>query len=148
MKAPGRLEVERFPMPDPGPGAVLMKVTYSGICGTDKHTYRGESRQYAGTDHERDIVREHLSHCVEIMGIETIDIGSEARAFRLRQGGDRAFVGRVGKFAEAGPAAVQRRLDGREGSLHDVADLLEGIAKNILQYDSAALSHWKMHEGP
>jgi hypothetical protein len=47
------------------------------------------------------------------MGIETIDIGSEARAFRLRQGGDRAFVGCVGKFAEAGPAAVQRRLDGR-----------------------------------
>ncbi|HYT12182.1 MAG TPA: zinc-binding dehydrogenase [Candidatus Nitrosopolaris sp.] len=56
MKAPGRLEVERFPKPDPQPGAVLMRVTYSGICGTDKHTYRGESKQYAGTDHERDIV--------------------------------------------------------------------------------------------
>lgn len=56
MKAPGRLEVERFPMPDPKPGAVLMRVSYSGICGTDKHTYRGESKQYAGTDHERDII--------------------------------------------------------------------------------------------
>ena len=56
MKAPGRLEVERFPLPEPAPGAVLMKVTYSGICGTDKHTFRGESKQYAGTDHERDIV--------------------------------------------------------------------------------------------
>src|SRR5258705_13293633 len=56
MKAPGRLEVERFPLPEPAPGAVLMKVLYSGICGTDKHTYRGESKQYAGTDHERDIV--------------------------------------------------------------------------------------------
>lgn len=33
-----------------------MKVLYSGICGTDKHTYRGESKQYAGTDHEREIV--------------------------------------------------------------------------------------------
>src|SRR3981081_2940606 len=55
MKAPGRLEVERFPLPEPAPGAVLMKVTYSGICGTDKHTYRGESKQYAGTDHERDL---------------------------------------------------------------------------------------------
>ena len=43
-------------MPEPERGAVLMKVTYSGICGTDKHTYRGESKQYAGTDHERDIV--------------------------------------------------------------------------------------------
>jgi len=56
MKAPGRLEVERFPLPDPQPGAVLMRVSYSGICGTDKHTYRGESKQYAGTDHERDLV--------------------------------------------------------------------------------------------
>jgi len=55
MKAPGRLEVERFPKPQPQPGAVLMRVTFSGICGTDKHTYRGESKQYAGTDHERDI---------------------------------------------------------------------------------------------
>jgi L-iditol 2-dehydrogenase len=55
MEAPGRLEVERFPMPNPKPGAVLMRVSYSGICGTDKHTYRGESKQYAGTDHERDI---------------------------------------------------------------------------------------------
>ncbi|MHB8611440.1 MAG: zinc-dependent alcohol dehydrogenase [Candidatus Dormibacteraceae bacterium] len=56
MKAPGRLEVERFPLPDPKPGAVVMRVSYSGICGTDKHTYRGESKQYAGTDHERDLI--------------------------------------------------------------------------------------------
>jgi len=56
MTAPGRLEIQRFPLPEPAPGAVLMKVTYSGICGTDKHTYRGESKQYAGTDHERDII--------------------------------------------------------------------------------------------
>src|SRR2546430_6035426 len=55
MTAPGHLEVRRFPLPEPGPGAVVMKVTYSGICGTDKHTYRGESKQYAGTDHERDL---------------------------------------------------------------------------------------------
>ena len=27
---------------------------HSGICGTDKHTWRGESLQYAGTDHERE----------------------------------------------------------------------------------------------
>jgi len=56
MTAPGHLEVRRFPLPDPERGAVLLKVTYSGICGTDKHTFRGESKQYAGTDHERDII--------------------------------------------------------------------------------------------
>jgi L-iditol 2-dehydrogenase len=52
---PGVIAVREFPMPDPGPGAVVMKVRYSGICGTDKHTFRGESKQYAGTAHEKDI---------------------------------------------------------------------------------------------
>src|SRR5213083_2796027 len=33
MTAPGHLELRHFPRPDPAPGAVLMKVTYSGICG-------------------------------------------------------------------------------------------------------------------
>jgi threonine dehydrogenase-like Zn-dependent dehydrogenase len=53
MKAPGLIEVEKFPRPAVEPGAVLMKVQYSGICGTDKHTFRGETVQYAGTPHER-----------------------------------------------------------------------------------------------
>jgi threonine dehydrogenase-like Zn-dependent dehydrogenase len=53
MKAPGRVEVEEFPRPEVQPGAVLMQVIYSGICGTDKHTFRGETIQYAGTPHER-----------------------------------------------------------------------------------------------
>ena len=52
---PGVIALREFPMPDPAPGAVIMKVHYSGICGTDKHTFRGESKQYAGTPHERDL---------------------------------------------------------------------------------------------
>ena len=52
---PGVISLREFPMPDPAPGAVIMKVHYSGICGTDKHTFRGESKQYAGTPHERDL---------------------------------------------------------------------------------------------
>src|SRR5262249_58070099 len=52
---PGVISLREFPMPDPAPGAVIMKVHYSGICGTDKHTWRGESKQYAGTPHERDL---------------------------------------------------------------------------------------------
>jgi threonine dehydrogenase-like Zn-dependent dehydrogenase len=52
---PGVIALREFPMPDPAPGAVVMKVHYSGICGTDKHTFRGESKQYAGTPHERDL---------------------------------------------------------------------------------------------
>jgi len=50
MHGPGRLSVESFPCPDPAPGAILLRTRFSGICGTDKHTWRGESLQYAGTD--------------------------------------------------------------------------------------------------
>jgi threonine dehydrogenase-like Zn-dependent dehydrogenase len=35
-----------------------MKIRYSGVCGTDKHTFRGESRQYVGTPHERSLTEE------------------------------------------------------------------------------------------
>jgi threonine dehydrogenase-like Zn-dependent dehydrogenase len=55
MTGPGELEVRTFPVPEPEPGAVLMRVRLSGICGTDKHTFRGETIQYAGTPHERSI---------------------------------------------------------------------------------------------
>ena len=52
---PGRISLREFALPEPEPGAVLMQVRYSGICGTDKHTFRGESKQYAGTPHEREL---------------------------------------------------------------------------------------------
>ena len=54
ISAPRQFGVERFPEPEPGPGALVLRIEHSGICGTDKHTWRGESLQYAGTDHERD----------------------------------------------------------------------------------------------
>jgi threonine dehydrogenase-like Zn-dependent dehydrogenase len=55
MEEPGRIALRQSDVPDPEPGAVVIAVHLSGICGTDKHTFRGESRQYAGTKHERDI---------------------------------------------------------------------------------------------
>jgi L-iditol 2-dehydrogenase len=51
---PGRLEVREYPRPRGlEPGAVLLRMLASGICGTDKHTFRGETEQYAGTDYAR-----------------------------------------------------------------------------------------------
>jgi threonine dehydrogenase-like Zn-dependent dehydrogenase len=45
---PGRYEIREYPLPDPEPGCVLVKMEMSGICGTDKHTYQGYTTQYAG----------------------------------------------------------------------------------------------------
>ena len=93
MEKPGRLAVREFPMPDVQPGAVLMKVSYSGICGTDKHTFRGESKQYAGTAHERDLTyplicgHENVGR-VAALGGTVVD--SEGRPLRV---GDRIVPG-------------------------------------------------------
>jgi len=54
LVAPHTLEVRGYPFPNElEPGAVLLRMLASGICGTDKHTFRGETGQYAGTDNER-----------------------------------------------------------------------------------------------
>ncbi|NLG29127.1 MAG: alcohol dehydrogenase catalytic domain-containing protein, partial [Chloroflexi bacterium] len=54
MVRPGLIEVREFPVPALEDGAILLRVDMCGICGTDKHTWRGESRQYAGTAAESD----------------------------------------------------------------------------------------------
>jgi L-iditol 2-dehydrogenase len=56
MTGPGRIGIEEFPRPDPAEGATLIRMLCSGVCGTDKHTFRGETVQYAGTPHERQLV--------------------------------------------------------------------------------------------
>lgn len=54
LVAPRQIEVRDYPLPtELEPGAVLLRMIASGICGTDKHTYRGETVQYAGTAYER-----------------------------------------------------------------------------------------------
>ncbi len=57
MVAPGKLEVQELPYPDHlEPGAVIVKMEMSGICGTDKHAYKGELTLYGGTETEQDMV--------------------------------------------------------------------------------------------
>ena len=40
--------MQEFPRPSLPDGALLMQVEMSGICGTDKHTFLGETKRYAG----------------------------------------------------------------------------------------------------
>lgn len=53
ITAPGKLEVREYVIPPLQPGGALLKIEMSGICGTDKHTYRGETTQYGGTVNEQ-----------------------------------------------------------------------------------------------
>jgi len=57
MIAPGQMEYQELPYPDHvEPGAVIVKMEMSGICGTDKHAYKGEVTLYGGTEAEQDMV--------------------------------------------------------------------------------------------
>jgi threonine dehydrogenase-like Zn-dependent dehydrogenase len=55
LVAPGRYEIREYPLPEPAPGCVLVRMELSGICGTDKHTYQGYTTQYAGTAAAKEI---------------------------------------------------------------------------------------------
>jgi len=52
---PGKYELREYPLPQPAPGCVLVKMELSGICGTDKHTYQGYTTQYAGNGEGKQI---------------------------------------------------------------------------------------------
>lgn len=56
---PGRYELREFPLPDPEPGCVLLKMEMSGICGTDKHTYQGFLTQYGERKLEFPLIQGH-----------------------------------------------------------------------------------------
>jgi L-iditol 2-dehydrogenase len=93
MEAPGRVAVREFDVAAAGEGAVVVKMSLSGICGTDKHTFRGESKQYAGTAHERDI--EYPLICGhENVGV-VVDVGGDVRDSdgHLLKPGDRVVPG-------------------------------------------------------
>ena len=52
MTAPGAFEVRQYPYPEVDDGALVIELELCGICGTDKHTFRGETTQFAGTPAE------------------------------------------------------------------------------------------------
>jgi L-iditol 2-dehydrogenase len=56
---PGEYELREYPLPDPAPGCVLVKMEMSGICGTDKHTFQGCVTQYGHRKLEFPIIQGH-----------------------------------------------------------------------------------------
>jgi threonine dehydrogenase-like Zn-dependent dehydrogenase len=56
---PGRYELREFPLPEPAPGCVLLKMEMSGICGTDKHTFQGFVTQYGDRQLEFPLIQGH-----------------------------------------------------------------------------------------
>ena len=108
MVEPGRVEVQEFPYPDLEKGAMILQVEMAGICGTDKHTYKGEMVLYAGTEAEQ----RGVFPCVKGHEVVGLDFSVEALT-RLRElGGEpvesaAALLGVVGSLLTAVPASAQ-----------------------------------------
>src|SRR6516162_4116090 len=96
---------------------------------------------------EPHLIGEHVAYGIEVARVEALDISGEQRALGFSQNGQRNVVGLPCQLAQAGTAAMQGRLHGRNAHIHDAADFLEGIAEHVHEDDAAALRHRKAHEG-
>ena len=36
------IEIKEYPVPEPGPGAALVKISLANVCGSDLHSWRGD----------------------------------------------------------------------------------------------------------
>jgi threonine dehydrogenase-like Zn-dependent dehydrogenase len=91
---PGKYELREYPLPEPAPGCVLVKMELSGICGTDKHTYQGYTTQYAGAGSAKEIRFPIIQGHENVGTVEAIG-GDEYRDFEgiPLKAGDRVVVG-------------------------------------------------------
>jgi threonine dehydrogenase-like Zn-dependent dehydrogenase len=88
---PGRYELREFPLPDPAPGCVLLKMEMSGICGTDKHTFQGFLTQYGERKLEFPLIQGH-ENVGTIAAIGGKDEYTDFEGISLKVG-DRVVVG-------------------------------------------------------
>jgi len=88
---PGQYEMREYPLPEPAPGCVLVKMEMSGICGTDKHTFQGYTTQYGNRALEFPIIQGHenVGTIASIGGKETY---TDFEGIPLREG-DRVIIG-------------------------------------------------------
>lgn len=48
MTAPGKMEIRNYPFPKLSSDSAILKIDMTGVCGTDKHIYKGEARELRG----------------------------------------------------------------------------------------------------
>jgi len=83
MIGPGQMQTQMLPYPDHlEPGALIVKMEMSGICGTDKHAYKGEVTLYGGTETEQDMVYPSV-HGHENCGI-VVEMNGKGRDIEYR----------------------------------------------------------------
>ena len=80
MNAPGKVELETFPYPKVAPNAALLRMEMSGICGTDKHIFRGETTHPSAQETGFPIIPGHENvGIIEELGGDATDLEVEGR---------------------------------------------------------------------
>jgi L-iditol 2-dehydrogenase len=74
MSAPGKIEFQDVPVPEPQPGQVLLRVERIGVCGSDVHVYHGK-HQYV----EYPLIQGHE------VAAEIAVLGEQVRGFSVGQ---------------------------------------------------------------
>ena len=85
---PDVFRIVEYPVPEPRPGAVLLRMTLANICGSDVHTYRGESRSRHVTEPRQPGSRGHRARVAALGEGVTTDSNGEPLAV-----GDRVIFG-------------------------------------------------------
>ena len=85
----GDFELREYPVPDPEPGAILIRLTRAGVCGSDLHIWRGEMKEVYGSP-PRDLTFGHeMCGRVERLGA---GVASDSAAATLREGDRVTFL--------------------------------------------------------
>jgi 2-desacetyl-2-hydroxyethyl bacteriochlorophyllide A dehydrogenase len=109
FNGPGEVLVRDVPVPEPGPGEVLIKVSYCGICGSDLHAAEPDFRAGVTMGHE--------------FAGEIVDVGPGVTAWAP---GDRACVNPNGDWC--GACAYCRAGD--FNMCPGIWDTVVGLARN------------------
>jgi len=87
MTGPGRIHVDEFPYPKISSNAALIRMEMSGICGTDKHMFRGDTIHPGGQETAFPIIPGHENvGIIEELGKDATSLEVEERELRV---GDR-----------------------------------------------------------
>jgi threonine dehydrogenase-like Zn-dependent dehydrogenase len=85
MTAPGRIEITDFPYPKIAPDAALIRMEIAGICGTDKHMFKGETIHPGGHETTFPIIPGHENvGVIEELGGNAKEL--EVEGVELREG--------------------------------------------------------------
>ncbi len=82
FRGPNQIGIERVPIPKPGPGEAVIRVTLTTICATDLHILRGEYPVTPGTLDPRPVVPSSTAPTYRMF---TSTTGSRRAAFDLAE---------------------------------------------------------------